>query len=143
MFAQLDSEPATAETLIVLGSVARDAGDYVEAHALYCEGLSVQAELGKKMLIADCLEGLASVAGKQGEPERAGRLFGAAERLREVTGVPITPSERPHYDNFLAAARQQLDEDQWNAVWAEGRAMRMVQTIAFAMEDVTTLPSNP
>jgi predicted ATPase/transcriptional regulator with XRE-family HTH domain/Flp pilus assembly protein TadD len=134
IYAQFDSKVGTAEALTTLGSVARDAGDYCEARALYSNGLSVLAQVGKKMVIADCLEGLASVAGKQGEPERAGRLFGAAERLREITGVPLTPSERPYYDRYLAAAREQLDEEQWNAAWAEGRAMTLEEAVASALE---------
>jgi predicted ATPase/transcriptional regulator with XRE-family HTH domain len=133
-YGQLDHKAGVAQVLVQLGSVARDVGNYHEARSLYSEGLRIWAELGKKSLIADCLEGLASVSAKHGQPERAARLFGAAEHMRETTGVPLSPSERQDYDRYVAAAREGLDEARWTEAWADGRVMTADRAIAEALE---------
>ena len=79
---------------------------------------------------AACLEGLAGVAGGQGQPEQAGRLFAAAEALRASLGTPLPPVERAEYACNVAAARGQRDEATWEAAWAEGRAMTLEQAIS-------------
>jgi tetratricopeptide (TPR) repeat protein len=133
-YGQLDHKAGVAQVLVQLGSVARDVGNYREARSLYSEGLRIWAELGKKSLIADCLEGLASVSAKHGQPERAARLFGAAEHMRETTGVPLSPSERQDYDRYVAAAREGLDEARWTEAWADGRVTTTDRAIAEALE---------
>lgn len=135
IFPQLDSKVDTAGTVAALGAVARDEGNFVEARALYCDGLKALAESGNRMVIADCLEGLAAVAGELGQPERAARLFGAVERLREDASVPLAPSEVPIYLKHVAAAREQMNEEQWNAAWRGGRAMTSREAVVYALEE--------
>jgi hypothetical protein len=76
------------------------------------------------------LEGFAHVAGAEGDAERAARLFGAAEALREALGAPLPPVERAHYDRSVAATRAALGEEAFAAAWAEGRALSLEQAIA-------------
>ena len=42
---------------------------------------------------------------------RAARIWGATERLRAEIGKPLTPSERPRYDRWVAAARIASGDD--------------------------------
>jgi hypothetical protein len=84
--------------------------------------------------VAYCLAGLAAVAGAQQHPERAARLFGAAEALREFTRIPLPPVNRPNYERAVAAARAPLDDKAWVAAWVEGRAMPLEQVIAEALD---------
>ena len=46
----------------------------------------VVQELGDKLIGAESIEGFACAAGAGGAAERAARLFGAAEALREAAG---------------------------------------------------------
>jgi hypothetical protein len=89
----------------------------------------------EKLSIAWCLEGLAGVAGAQGEPVRAARLLGAADRLRVAIGAPLPPGERADYDHTVDAARTQMAPDAFAASWAAGRAMTLEQAIAYALEE--------
>jgi predicted ATPase/transcriptional regulator with XRE-family HTH domain len=133
-YRQVDHKAGSAEVLVQLGCVALDSSDHREARLLFSEALSIWTQMEKKSLIADCLEGMASVCGKEGQAERAGRLFGAAERIREVSGIPLSPSEWQYYEHQLAAVRGQLDDERWSAAWAKGRAMEVDQVIADALE---------
>ena len=87
-----------------------------------------------------CLVGLAGVAGRQGQPERAARLLGAAEALGEALYEPPRSGSRIHFELYVAAARAQLDEATFEAAWAEGRAMTLEQAVAHALESTATFP---
>jgi tetratricopeptide (TPR) repeat protein len=72
--------------LEILGETARRAGDAARAHDRFRAALRSFAALADAGGVADCLDGLARLAAGDGDGERAGRLRGAAERLRETRG---------------------------------------------------------
>jgi non-specific serine/threonine protein kinase len=120
-----------------LGVVAQRQGDYGRAVVLHKESLILFRELEDKRNIPGCLENLAEAAGAEGQPERAGRLLGAAEALREATGVPMEPSNRADYDRSMAAVRAQLGEEAFKTAWAEGRKMAMEEAVGYALGKAT------
>ena len=67
------------------------------------------------------------------EPERAARLWGTVEVLRETTRKRTAPGSRATYERALAAARAQLGEEAFAAAWAAGRALTLEQAIAEAL----------
>ncbi|MDP9372367.1 MAG: tetratricopeptide repeat protein [Chloroflexota bacterium] len=123
-------EKNISKTLVTLGSLALRHGDHRRARALYAEALALCRELGDREVIAYCLEGLADVARVRGEADQAARLWGAAERLRETIGAPLSPVGRADYEHDVTAARAQLGQAAFAAAWAEGRAMPLEQVIA-------------
>jgi hypothetical protein len=78
--------------------------------------------------------GLARVTAARRQPQRAARLFRAAEELREASGHPLPPVMRAEYERNVAAARAQLGEEAFAAAWAAGRAMTVEQAIAYALD---------
>jgi predicted ATPase/class 3 adenylate cyclase/DNA-binding CsgD family transcriptional regulator len=119
-----------ARSLSNLAKVEAHQGDHATARALYQESLAIANELGLKLLIASCLEGLASVVAAQGESRWAALLWGAAVSLRDTMGVPLPPVYRAAYERSVAAARTQLGEQAFAAVWAEGRMVTPEQALA-------------
>jgi predicted ATPase/class 3 adenylate cyclase len=117
-----------------LGWAALVRGDYERAHALHQESLELSRELGDKLVAAESLEGLACSAAR-GEEERAARLFGAAEAVREAVGYHQTPRESALREPFLGTVRSRLEEAKWEAALAEGRAMTFDDAVAYALED--------
>jgi non-specific serine/threonine protein kinase len=122
--------------------LAQRQGDSLQAAALFEESLKLFAELGNKMGIAECLEGLAGVAAgdrtstrRELRAERAAQLFGAAEALREAATTPLPPYRRADVDRDLAAARAQLDDAAFDAAWEAGRAMTMERAVGYALEE--------
>jgi len=83
------------------------------------------------------LEAWGIFAAAQGQAQRAARLLGSAEALRETIGAPLPVSDRAHYDydRYAASIRVALGEERMAAAWAEGRAMTLEQAIACALED--------
>jgi hypothetical protein len=92
--------------------------------------------LGDRRSITESLEGLAAAEAPLGQAIAAARLWGAAERLRQESGAPLPPSERPRYERHVAAARASLEDDTaFAAAWAEGRAMPLERAIGLALEE--------
>src|SRR5207253_2852273 len=93
------------------------------------ECLKVLREESSRFGLPECLELLAGVASAHGQFERAGRLYGATESVREATGLAPHPGDRAPFDRHLAAARAGLGEAAFAAAWAAGRAVSPEQAI--------------
>jgi non-specific serine/threonine protein kinase len=126
---EIDNKYAIASLLPALAMVTRDQGNSGEARALLEEALTISRKLGYRNGMERALEGLAGVAVAQAQPERAARLLGTAERLREAIGAPLQPGDRAEHDRSVMAVRAALTEDAVAAAWAEGRAMSIEQAI--------------
>jgi len=127
---RLEDARAVASNLSNLGLMALYRADYTSASDLYVDSLVAFSELGYDRGVAEALEGLAAVAGVQGRPRDAARLFGQAEALRQALGAPLLPADRSRYTATSAAAREQLDEEAWNEAVAEGRTLSLEDTFA-------------
>jgi predicted ATPase/class 3 adenylate cyclase len=119
-----------------LGNVAAAQGDNASARAFFRQSLAIRRELGDRWGIAELLEGLSYVAFALAEPERAARIDGAAERLREEIGSPLPLNERPRYDRHVAATRAALgDAVALDRAWREGRALTLEHAIELALTE--------
>ncbi len=102
---------------------------------LLTESLALmRAHWGNPWTFAWRLEGFAGLAALQGQPERAARLFGAAQAALDMIGAALVQSDRAEYDRHLALARNQLSEDAFASAWDEGRAMTLDEAIDYALE---------
>jgi predicted ATPase/class 3 adenylate cyclase len=119
-----------------LGETALGQGRLDEAGRHLAQGLALSQALGDQASLAWCLAGLGSVAALDEEPERAARLWGAAERLRQAIGCRSAPAARATYERAMAAARAQLGDEAFAAAWAAGRAMTLEQAIAEALAPI-------
>ena len=113
-------------------------GDDARTADLLRESVGLLAALRDTWSLLYGVLGLAGVAGRQGSPERAARLFGAAEALREKTGaVPAFPATQALYERDLASVRARLDSETFAAASAEGRAMTLEESVAEALAGST------
>jgi DNA-binding CsgD family transcriptional regulator/tetratricopeptide (TPR) repeat protein len=133
---QLGDPSGTALTLHNLAEVVRDRGDAAGAAERYAESLSLRAEQGDRRGMADSLAGMAGLAANGGKPlaERAARLFGAAEALRESIGVPLSSTDRATQDRDVGRVRQALGSDAFAVTSAAGRTLSLEAAIAEAAE---------
>lgn len=115
-----------------LAKVARARGDYSLAHDQLAESLGIRAEYREKLGVAACLRGLASVAALTHRYERAARLYGAAEALREAIGATGL-RHRARYDQSVSTVRTALGEEAFAGAWAQGRALPLPDVVAEAM----------
>jgi predicted ATPase/class 3 adenylate cyclase/DNA-binding CsgD family transcriptional regulator len=112
--------------------VAIAAGDPVpterDAHDALAIAASIQAYVG----IPDILECLGTVAVDAGSHREAARLFGAADGIRQRMGAVRFKVWDAGYQAAATALRDALDENDFDAAWAEGAALSVEEAIAYA-----------
>jgi predicted ATPase/DNA-binding CsgD family transcriptional regulator len=86
------------------------------------ESLELFREIGGRGEIGSYLTIRAGVAFGRGETERAVRLLGAAEALREITGMAIPRYILHHYERYIEAILAKVGRERFDSLWAEGRA---------------------
>jgi hypothetical protein len=116
------------------GHIERYEGNLDEAEQAYRETLPVWQKLGHRAAVANQLECLAFIAIAHEQAERAAKLLGAAEALREKINIPMSPFERVEYDKLVAELRKGVDEKAFSNLWSEGRGMTMEQAIQSALD---------
>jgi non-specific serine/threonine protein kinase len=118
-----------AMSLFNIGQVAVARGDLASARAAFDEGLLLAQELGSPYVMAVCLVGLAALAVRDGKPERAALLGGAAEAILHTLDSSLEPSDQRDYDATCAQARAALGETAFEAARAEGRRLDPVAAL--------------
>lgn len=118
-------------------------GDLDQALNLLRESLTLRRDIGDKGGSAWCLEKLAEIALLIGQKksnrnyreyyQRAAKLFGAAEALREPVKSKIDLVDQPEYHRQVEDIRQRLGEPTFTKVWGEGQGMSIEQAIEYAL----------
>jgi hypothetical protein len=114
-----------------LAHVARESGDLHVAKEAYRKLIWKWKDFGQFAAVAHQLESFAFIARQEGEAERAARLLGAAEALREIIRVPMRDDEHVEYQKEIASLRNQMDTPAFTAAWAEGRAMDLERAVSY------------
>jgi non-specific serine/threonine protein kinase len=120
-----------------LGTQAFQEGRYDEAEQHFREALALRLALNDRYGMANQLTELAQVIAAQGKAERAARLDGAAAALRHATGATIAQAQRADYDQFIAALRDRLGHDRFEALWTAGHPQTAEHAVASARELIT------
>ena len=131
----------SAYALVHLGAVGHEQGE-VGARALVGEGLRLYQDINDTLGIAIALGICAHIAVQWNTTEvgpshsgvqRAVRLRGAAEALRESIGSPLSFIQRVELDKEMDVARAILGEQEFAAAWEKGRALSLEQAIDYAL----------
>ena len=111
-------------------------GDPERATVFTDEAFRVQKEIGVQRDVAACLEAQALLFAAT-QPDRAARLFGAAEVLREVLQIALVPAERAAHQVGVAGVRAALREPGFANAWAEGRSMPLDAAVELSLADAS------
>jgi non-specific serine/threonine protein kinase len=136
----LGSPDEVKRCLFLLGHLACDQGDYAAARTRFAEMMK-DAPLERNPWVAPwALLGYARLVAGEGQAERALRLVGAADMLRQTVGTSLGPAYQAYLRRDLERAWRALDEEEGAAAWEEGHAMTMEEAIAYALEDAPDAP---
>ena len=128
----------SALSLRALAEVRRRQGRYREATSFYKEALVMHQQLGINEEIADCLLGLAAIALAGNDTNRAARLVGAGEALRETMRQAVPLVDRTEYDRVVSSIQATLTPEVFAELRDEGRVRTLEQSIADALSVNTT-----
>jgi len=110
-----------------VGMEALFSDDVDRARDAFDEGLRLCREHVVRHLAAEGVGGLAAVAARRGDPERAARLLGAATALGAVGDADVNAQLE---ERFFAPARRAPN---WNDAYTVGAQMGFEEAIAFAL----------
>ncbi len=120
-----------------LAMVSLRAGRPREAGGLLSRALDYVISSGDPDFLANVLELSACIVAELGAGLRAARLVGAAEAIRQQTGMRLAPTDAVLLERFTAPARAGLPRDAWDTELAAGRALTEAQTIALLRSAVS------
>ncbi len=123
IFERLGNREGIAWARDLLGVVALREGDLDTARSELLASLTGHLELGDRWRCASVLESLAMLACDEREAERAAKLFGAADAVRESIGAPIPACEREAAERCRAAAQASCGPERWTRAWSDGRGL--------------------
>ncbi|MGE0544811.1 MAG: tetratricopeptide repeat protein, partial [Dehalococcoidia bacterium] len=132
VIAQAVGEKDLGPSLVNLGSVALRQGDVAAARSYLEQCLTTFTEIGDTRGLGYALEAWAALAVTKRQPERAARLFGAAEATRDRIGAVLPAGDREIHDRDVAIVRAALDEAAFAAAWATGHSMSLDAAINYA-----------
>jgi predicted ATPase/class 3 adenylate cyclase len=127
-------EPAQMNiTRSELAHTLRRQGKWEQALPLYRETILYFRDRGHEPAVANQLECFAYIAIAQEEPEKAGRLLGAAQAIRERRHNPIhLPWETADYENAVKQLSEMLGGAGRDAAIDEGRSLTLDAAVSLA-----------
>jgi DNA-binding CsgD family transcriptional regulator/tetratricopeptide (TPR) repeat protein len=144
IFGEVGDKSGISATLHNLGHVERHNGDFRRAAMRFKEGLLLAREENYRGSVADCISGLAGLAGAEGQApqsvRRAAQMFGAASALHRAIGARMEAADRREYERNLTEARSQVDDAMWAEAWAQGEAMTLEEAVVLALQPIISPP---
>lgn len=116
------------------GSLALYDKNYSLAFQHFIFPLDLAQKSGELANVSALLMGLAAVAAGMQQPERAAKLYGAAQVIMETTNSRISPFDLAEFDRHIQIAREHLGGANFEVLVAEGRTMTMEEAVEYALE---------
>lgn len=135
----MDLYQSLAETLSIAGVlgdlalVACDEGNLSEAETLLRKSLLIFRERDYISGILLDLDRLAIISVRRGQFERAARLWGVVDNLREAHQIPRSPDQQSQYEESMAIASAQTQNEDWQTARQEARTLTLEQILAYAL----------
>jgi predicted ATPase/class 3 adenylate cyclase len=123
-------------SLDLLATIAMREGRTTEALPLVMESLPLSRELRDPGLTADHVRLFASVFAALGKAEVAVRLLAFAMKQYEELGLFLPDYVVKSKERTLDAVRTQLDDDEVERAWDEGRRLTVDEAVALALAEV-------
>ena len=121
--------------LFNLGSVSCMEGKAEKARVRFTESINIAKDLGSIRAVADCLDGFGFAETVLENFEKAAKLFGAAEALRESVGFEIQAVDKIFRDHFIGIAKNSIGEFSFSEFENAGRKFSMEEAVKLALEN--------
>jgi tetratricopeptide (TPR) repeat protein len=116
-----------------LALVSLRAGRPREARDLVCGIFDYVVSSGNTAFYVNTIELAAAIMAALDEPLLTARLAGAAEAIRQESGMLITPQEGALLEELLVPARATVSSQVWDAELAAGRALTEQEALALLL----------
>jgi predicted ATPase/class 3 adenylate cyclase len=100
-------------------------GNVAKAESLFADALRLAREHALAEVMVWCLTGLAAVAARTNELERAATLLGAVDMAIDSTGIMLEPAEQELFDETRSLAEDALGPDRFGSALDAGRTLEL------------------
>lgn len=122
------------------GQLARDQGDDRAALSAFNDALTLCEQCGDRWYLVGVLAGLAEVASRQGQDQRAALLLGVIDGIAHATGAKRQPIAGMSYDRAAAAVVDHLGDHAVEDLRKTGATLRLEE--AFVIARSITMPTS-
>jgi tetratricopeptide (TPR) repeat protein len=119
-----------------LSMVEMELGELGRSWELSMEAVGITRARGDTWMIPYNLNGLAALAVRAGDPQRASTLLAVASRLVEEQGASWPPDEAPRFERSRSAAAKALGPGAFERAWASGRSLALDAALTVATAGV-------
>jgi len=127
-------KPDVGVNLYHLGLLALQQNDYSDALRHFTDFFETARTIKEKTSARDLFIGLAAIAAETNQPERAAKLFGAAQTIFEITDDLFSSFDRAIIDRHVQVAQDQLGEAVFEEITMEGRKMTIDQAVSYGLD---------
>jgi predicted ATPase/class 3 adenylate cyclase len=131
----------TRLALATVGRVAGEEGDVETAAGSLTEALRICLKVGDSAGGAEAFGALGALSIQSTELEKAARLFGTADALRQSVGAKPWPHLRNWLEEKIGLVRAELTGDAFDAAWSEGKSENLKRAAARVLEG-TVVPGS-
>ena len=131
---EIGNEAIEADALAQLGMTARDEGRFDEAVDLLQSAIRIDARRGMMANVATQIGRLSSVVVRRGEAERAAKLLGASDLMREQVGATVEWWAAERNADTLRLIQGAIGPEATDGAMASGRGLSAEQAVALALE---------
>ncbi len=132
-FVELGDERFALASRSDMAHALRRGGRLEDALALYRETIGGWVHLGHKGAVANQLENIAYALIEREDLDRAVRLLGAADAIREAAAALMAFDEEPEHVSSLARLRASMAPAAFEDAWAAGRTLSQSDAVALAL----------
>jgi tetratricopeptide (TPR) repeat protein len=118
-----------------LGYLALQQGKITEAHEIFRDTARSFFDDKNEIGVIFNLEGIAGLSVAVGKHERAARLIGWADALRERIGDPRQALEQANVDKIIAACIAKMGEAAFSDAYHTGPKMTLDEAVAYALRE--------
>jgi predicted ATPase/DNA-binding SARP family transcriptional activator len=131
--AQAGDDRGRSSSNRALAAALLESGETDAARERLIQSFELARRLGELNGIAYCLDTFAGLATAEGDPERAARLFGAADGVRASIGALRPPDQQPLYERWVASTLTQLETGTYASCYESGRALGLDEASELAL----------
>lgn len=134
----IDDQWSRSMSLMLLGHVELATNNPDRVVDLILQSVALMQEIGNRLYLPWCLEGLAGAAAAQSAWALAARLIGTRDAIHSSLSLGLLPADPATHARTLAHVRQAIGDDAFAAAYAAGQAMPLDLAVAEATD--TLLP---
>lgn len=132
IYEQIGDPLGQAQSLCGMGCIALADGADERAIMLFQQSLALYMGRSGSFALPECLEGVAELCLRRGEPLMAARTLGSVNTTSADLGMPRPPTAHAARERLIDVVRGQLSASSFDGAWASGAALTRDEAIAAA-----------